>query len=95
MDFRIVIKHPKEWEDHIIQICRDYGFKQRHNPIIYKNDGTKIGNKDQFLEFTEKNFGIGQKDIDEKQRNSEINELILNKEYEEKQKKKTNKLNLL
>ena len=45
IDFRIVIKHPSEWEEYLQQICRIYGFLKKSNPIIYTFDGKIIGNK--------------------------------------------------
>ena len=58
IDFRIVIKHPSEWEDYLQQICRIYGFLNKSNPIIYTFDGKIIGNKDAFLASASKYFGL-------------------------------------
>ena len=41
-----------------MQICRIYGFKKPYNPIIYTLDGKIIGNKKDFIELSEKTFGI-------------------------------------
>ncbi|KAL4481467.1 hypothetical protein ABPG74_007556 [Tetrahymena malaccensis] len=58
IDFRIIIKHPKEWEEYIHEICRTYGFKRKINPIIFTLDGKLIGGIDQFKEMAEYKFGI-------------------------------------
>lgn len=49
IDFRIVIKHPSEWNDHIQNVLRIYGFKKMSNPIIYTLDGKLVGGFDGFL----------------------------------------------
>lgn len=43
IDFRIIIKHPSEWEEYIHEIRRTYGFKKQLNPIIFTLDGKLIG----------------------------------------------------
>ena len=54
------------------KVCRIYGFKKKHNPIIYKTDGTEIGDKDNFFELIEIKYGIKAKDVDFTQRNIKV-----------------------
>lgn len=64
IDFRIIIKHPSEWENHLQEVCRIYGFRHKPNPIIYTFDGKIIGDKDAFLRTTSKYFGISEADME-------------------------------
>jgi hypothetical protein len=63
IDFRIIIKHPSEWDSHLQEVCRIYGFRNKSNPIIYTFDGKIIGDKQAFLRTTSKYFGISEKDM--------------------------------
>ncbi len=63
IDFRIVIKHPTEWEEYLQQICRIYGFLKKSNPIIYTFDGKIIGNKEAFMAATAKYFGLDEESL--------------------------------
>ena len=58
-----MIKHPKEWEDYLNQICRIYGFLNKSNPIIYTYHGKIIGNKEAFVNNAVKYFGLEPEDI--------------------------------
>lgn len=51
IDFRIIIKHPKEWENYIHEILRIYGFKKKFDPIVFTLDGKLIGGIDGFREL--------------------------------------------
>jgi hypothetical protein len=39
----LIIKDSDKWKKHIKDLCSTYGFKTKHNPIIYKNNGELIG----------------------------------------------------
>jgi len=51
-DFQLVIKDDSDWNSHIENVCRSYGFKVPYNPIIYKNNGELIGNYKDFLNWS-------------------------------------------
>lgn len=63
IDFRIVIKHPSEWEGYLQEICRIYGFLRKSNPIVYTFDGKIIGGKDNFLSTATKYFGLDEEQL--------------------------------
>ena len=73
IDFRIVIKHPSEWEEYLQQICRIYGFLKKSNPIIYTFDGKIIGNKEAFMAATAKYFGLDEESLNVENLTNEVN----------------------
>lgn len=56
VDFQLIIKEESQWNEHIKNVCRSYGFKIEHNPIIYKNNGELIGGYDEFMQWSESNY---------------------------------------
>ena len=58
IDFRIVMKNPDEWTDHIQNVLRIYGFKKLYNPIFYTLDGKLIGGIDGFRVLADTEFGL-------------------------------------
>lgn len=58
IDFRIVIKHPSEWELYLQEICRIYGFLKKSNPIVYTFDGKIIGGRENFVQTASMYFGL-------------------------------------
>lgn len=84
VDFRIVIKHPQEWEDYLNQICRIYGFPNKSNPIIYTYHGKIIGNKDAFIASATKYFGLEPETLSFPNLTNKINIKLANEELERK-----------
>lgn len=77
VDFKVVIEDKGSWEQHIIELCRCYGFKQAHNPIIYKNDGTLLGDYQTFKDWVRLNYQLEESMVlDTHYRNSAINQSL-------------------
>lgn len=86
IDFRIIIKHPSEWESHLQEICRIYGFRNKSNPIIYTFDGKIIGDKQAFLRTTSKYFGIAEEDMNIGPLSTDVNRRQADEELHKKLK---------
>lgn len=56
IDFRIVAKHPEEWDEYITSICKIYGFKRKENPTAFTKEGRYIGGYKEAKEELEKMF---------------------------------------
>lgn len=85
IDFRIIIKHPKEWDNFIHEILRIYGFKKMYDPIVYTLDGKLIGGLEGFRNLAENGFGIDTKNLTI-EIVPEINMKIVEKEVAQKKK---------
>lgn len=95
IDFRIIIKHPSEWEAHLQEVCRIYGFRNKSNPIIYTFDGKIIGDKQAFLRNTSKYFGIGEEDMNIGPLSTDVNRRLADEELRKKLKLKNKEKTLM
>ena len=86
IDFRIIIKHPSEWETHLQEVCRIYGFRNKSNPIIYTFDGKMIGDKQAFMRMCYKYFGVPEKGMGIGIVTTDVNEKIATQELNKKLK---------
>lgn len=79
-----ILKEESEWEGYIKKICSLYGFYQKeHLDILsFKQEGTLIGDFNQFQEYCKKKWGIStpEQTEDEENKAVEVNKLI--KQYE-------------
>ena len=90
IDFRIVIKHPKEWDEYLNQICRIYGFLNKSNPIIYTYHGKIIGNKEAFVNNAIKYFGLEPEDLNIASLTNKVNIKLAEEEMSKKNIQRNN-----
>lgn len=57
IDFRIISKHPSEWEEYISNICKIYGFKRKENPTSFTTGGRYVGGYEEMVQEMTKKFG--------------------------------------
>lgn len=90
IDFRVVIKHSKEWDEYLNQICRIYGFLTKSNPIIYTYHGKIIGNKDAFVNNAIKYFGLQPEDLNISEFSNRVNMKLAEEELNQKNIQRNN-----
>ena len=60
-----MIKHPKDWEEYISNVCKIYGFKRRLNPLAFTKEGKCIGGYQEMLHELDTVFHCNDADLEE------------------------------
>ena len=60
-----MIKHPKEWDEYITEVCKIYGFKKKLNPTGFTKEGRYIGGYEDILEELHMRFDADDFEVDQ------------------------------